>query len=276
MQKCNEPCKDHLGVEFPSVYVMCKSHGVKYTTYRTRIDNGWSLDKALSTKLGYEELFTEENGFRRKNGCFLDHLDNPYVSVRSMCKCWHIYQGTFMQRVKSNHDLKYCLTKDNKVKTPDKDNKVIWVFGEPYATYNDIDEAYGFSGRISYFHRDDIEGWLKGQNLYKVDGNEYGTRSEVAEYSGLTENCIKHRVEVSGMSLEEAVHVPLPYTSHGIQCQDHLGNNYDSIREMTTAWGISYGTYQTRIRSGWNVKDALTIPVKHYKSVKTLRMEDTK
>ena len=42
------------------------------------------------------------------------------------------------------------------------------------------------------------------------------------------------------------------------KCKDHLGNKYNSIKEMCDAYGINYFLYKTRIRYGWSKKRALT------------------
>lgn len=43
---------------------------------------------------------------------------------------------------------------------------------------------------------------------------------------------------------------------------DHLGNVYSSKTEMCKKYGIELNTYSWRIASGWNLKDALTKPVR--------------
>lgn len=269
MRKRNDPCKDHLGVEYNSAYAMCKAWDIPYTTYKSRIDDGWSVEKALTTRLKYDDILSKVVGLEKKNGCFIDHLGNPFVSVRSMCLCWHVLPSTFMSRVKAGHDLKYCLTKDNETVIPDKDKKVIWVFNEPYATYEDIDKAYDLCGRTSYYHKDNLEEWLSlSSNTYSIDGKTYYSMSEVAEAYEMTESCLRHRIEESGMSLWEAVHTELLDTNNGKKCKDHLGNEYCSKRVMTATYHIAYGIYMCRMRSGWSLKDALTIPVKRRKRLK--------
>lgn len=46
--------------------------------------------------------------------------------------------------------------------------------------------------------------------------------------------------------------------------QDHLGNQYASIQDMCCAYNINYRTFSFRIRSGWDIKKALTYPDKHF------------
>jgi len=50
-------------------------------------------------------------------------------------------------------------------------------------------------------------------------------------------------------------------------CMDHLGNNYTSKSEMASAYNLTLGVYNSRIRNGWTQEKALTIPIgQGYKS----------
>lgn len=42
---------------------------------------------------------------------------------------------------------------------------------------------------------------------------------------------------------------------------DHLGNRYNSAGIMCRKYGISYQTFNSRLKLGWSLKDSLTIPV---------------
>ena len=47
-----------------------------------------------------------------------------------------------------------------------------------------------------------------------------------------------------------------------VECQDHLGQTFPSIRDMCDHWGISYQVYSSRIhREHWSVEMALTTPI---------------
>ena len=43
-------------------------------------------------------------------------------------------------------------------------------------------------------------------------------------------------------------------------CKDHLGNEYRSIAEMCSAYGLSYSVYLNRIKSGKSLEETLTTP----------------
>lgn len=45
-------------------------------------------------------------------------------------------------------------------------------------------------------------------------------------------------------------------------CKDHLGNTFDTMKEMCEYHNISKGAFEQRIKKNWTLKDALTIPLK--------------
>ena len=46
------------------------------------------------------------------------------------------------------------------------------------------------------------------------------------------------------------------------ECEDHLGNKFNSISEMCNYWHINLRTYANRRRLGWTLKKTLTLPIK--------------
>ena len=49
-----------------------------------------------------------------------------------------------------------------------------------------------------------------------------------------------------------------------IKCKDHLGNEYNTIKELCSAYSITRHAYHKRIKSGWSLEKTLTTPVKVY------------
>ena len=46
-----------------------------------------------------------------------------------------------------------------------------------------------------------------------------------------------------------------------LKCKDHLGKEYNSIKEMAEAYGLTYSIFYSRISAlGWTLEEALTIP----------------
>lgn len=43
-----------------------------------------------------------------------------------------------------------------------------------------------------------------------------------------------------------------------VQCKDHTGKTFVSKAEMCNHWGVHPNTFDTRIKAGWSLEDALT------------------
>jgi hypothetical protein len=43
-------CTDHKGIEFKDQTKMCREYGVGVSTYRARINKGWTMEQALTNK----------------------------------------------------------------------------------------------------------------------------------------------------------------------------------------------------------------------------------
>ena len=56
--------------------------------------------------------------------------------------------------------------------------------------------------------------------------------------------------------MKKTLTTPLQNTT----CTDHLGNKFDSGKEMCDHWNISYPTYTHRIQLNWSQEKALTTP----------------
>ena len=49
---------------------------------------------------------------------------------------------------------------------------------------------------------------------------------------------------------------------------DHEGKHYETKKDMCEAWDIPLSTFNKRIKFGWSIKDALTLPKQHYRGYK--------
>ena len=266
------PCDDHLGNHFDSTLDMCKHWDINPRTYDSRRRKGYSLERALTEPSAHDKILDESKGFIKQHGCYIDHLGNPFCSTKSMCKCWSISTYTFYKRVNAGMCLKDCLTLRNKCTSPAKDVGVIWVFGVPYATYPEVDKAYGYCRGMAVMHRDNLEEWLSDSSCYAIDGKTFGSTAELAEAYNKTEGCIYNRVNIQGWSLEDAIHTPVKSCGRKVPCTDHLGNTYVSKLDMCKAHGMRYSTFMVRMSVGWSLEDALTKPV-HRRKLNKVKLE---
>ena len=259
------PVLDHLGNRYSSRSEMCSKYGISAGMFRNRMRQGWSLEDTLTLPNQLTLNMNNDERFNVVNGCVCDHLGNPYRSLRSMCRCWHVPMSTFYEHLMNDDSLEECLTAVRHVDKPDVDESVVWVYGKPYSSYSAVDKAFDCALGQCYKHRDNIEDYLNGKELYVVDSKTFRTMAEIAVAYNMSEVCIQQRVYSYGWTLEDAVHTPIKQKSgHRKVCQDHLGNEYDSMLEMTQAYGISYTTYKGRLNIGWSVEKALTTPIARY------------
>ena len=89
-------------------------------------------------------------------------------------------------------------------------------------------------------------------------GAEYPSVTAMCEAWGVARHVYWHRVKRKGWSIEKALTTPVGKRGRSKPCVDHLGNRYDSAKEMCDAWGVDQTTYSRRVKKGWTVEDALT------------------
>ncbi len=67
-----------------------------------------------------------------------------------------------------------------------------------------------------------------------------------------------------GLSLQEALETPVTYQAiKGKDSTDHTGQTFPSFTRMCVAWGKNRVTVQGRLRAGYSLEEALTLPLGH-------------
>lgn len=142
--------------------------------------------------------------------------------------------------------------------------------GNRYKSIGEMCRKYGID-RVKYWYRIH-NGWSKKDALTKhvkdsetkeikcTDhlGNGYGSIREMCAAYGIDRSVYESRIRIGWdlkRALTEEKHV------HGFTkkaCTDHLGKRYDSIKDMCNAYNIKVVTFNTRIKNGWSLSDALT------------------
>ncbi len=95
---------DPFGMTFKSEKEACEYYKVKYDTYKRRLDEGKSVEYALTGKDG------QADKIRRAKEARTDHEGTLYDSVQSMCKAWHIEYFLYQWRLDHGWDKKRALT----------------------------------------------------------------------------------------------------------------------------------------------------------------------
>jgi len=130
--------KDHIGNEFKSFEDMCDYYKLKSGTVRYRLNNGYTLEEALLTKVGQNKY----NGEAK----VVDHLGNEYYSLKSMLDKYGISKLTFRNRIRQGADIETALTYDS---SKDKDKLRINLQGPDGYRYNSLKEMCE-QNRISF------------------------------------------------------------------------------------------------------------------------------
>lgn len=120
--------QDHLGNKYGSTKDLCKAYNINYTTFMVRIENGWSMEDAIT-----KEIQTPEKG-----KAIQDHLGNTYESVKSLCKAYNIDITTFTTRLDRGWSIEDALTKEKQ-----SNRKAIQDhIGNTYDSITDLCKAY--------------------------------------------------------------------------------------------------------------------------------------
>lgn len=93
------------------------------------------------------------------------------------------------------------------------------------------------------------------------NGIIYSTIGKMCQAYDVTYEAYRGRL-TRGWSIEKALTESQKH--RGGKCKKITAPNgitYNSINEMCVAYGIIYGTYNTRLKYGWSVEKALTEPV---------------
>ena len=98
-----EPCKDHLGNDYPNTRAMCEAWNVDYDLYLARLRSGFSVQKALEKLTPSDKDAALYNGLVDVNGV-------KYKSLTAMCRAWGITVKCFQDRIKRGWSFKEALT----------------------------------------------------------------------------------------------------------------------------------------------------------------------
>ncbi len=104
-------------------------------------------------------------------------------------------------------------------------------------------------------------------------GNEYESITEMCREYGISQQVYSHRTKKLGWAMEKALETPVrrkgrirkeePMVDKRKKAvTDHLGNSFPSYVEMARAYNIPELTLFNRLTRGWDIKRALTQPIK--------------
>ena len=252
-------CKDHKDNEFPSVKAMCAYYGVDDSTYYARLNRGCTLEQALTG-----------NGAKRTPSIACkDHEDNEFLSVKAMREHYGVSDVTYYDRLKRGYTLEQALTGNGVKRSASiacKDHK-----DNEFPSVKDMCEYYGVDDS-TYYNRlkrgYTVEQALTGNGLKRSASiackdhkdNEFPSVKTMCAYYGVDASVYRNRLK-RGYTVEQAL------TGKGIKQDirykyyDHEGNGFTSLEGMCVYHGVTVYSYQTRLKQGYTLEQALLCDV---------------
>lgn len=93
--------------------------------------------------------------------------------------------------------------------------------------------------------------------------NKFNSIKDMCDYWGIDITNYYSRYCKMGWSLEKSLVTPINNYKHLYCIKDHLGNKFNTIKEMCNYWGISQNLYTDRVSRGWSLEKSLTYPIKN-------------
>jgi len=200
--------------------------------------------------------------YNHKGKCF-DHLGNEYKNISEMCEYYNIKRNCFINRMQRGWSLEDALTKPVHGRVEDH-------LGNKYDTLLEMCKHYNIPYNI-FKYRIRIYGWSLEDALtvpYEADmyrdhlGNEFQSIKDMCKHYKISTRTYFYRIR-KGYTLEEALTIQIRKLHSGKQSIDHLGNTYESVKSLCDHYKIPVSTYLNRLRGGWTVEDALTVPIRN-------------
>lgn len=252
------------GATYTSKKDFCEKNGLNYDVFIHRTNSEMTIEEAFAAGTGTRP--------RVAKGA-VDHKGNQYPTIKEMCEFYGVSVATYKYRLAQGWTLEAALTdplNPGAARKEVEDHK-----GTKYASVAEMCKAYGLRIATYKYRRD--RGWNVEQALttplnsgsiipskekeplhYDHKGNGYSSKAEMCKAYGISLYMFKKR-QADGMSLQETLELPVTKEVR-FTYKDHVGVEYESLKEMCLAWGVSVHTYQKRISKGYTLERALTEP----------------
>ena len=191
-----------------------------------------------------------------------DHLGNEYESRKKMCDAYGISVDCFSHRLARGWTLEEALIGYRKTVS-------VTVPGESVCEDATIlCKQYGVPRHLFLLRlkkgwtvEEALQGKRKREDATDHLGNLFASKSEMCRHYGIKVPTYDARLQ-RGLSKEEALTSgwyarkasPNGYVS------DHLGNRYETLKEMCDTYGITFNNFYARTKAGDSLKEALTKP----------------
>ena len=233
--------------EFKNLSKFCKAYKLNYSTTYNKLKKGKTIKEIKQIK----------------NIKITDHLGKEYASIQEMCDSYNINYHTYRNRIIRGISQEEALNgnfKNHAIKeitdfqgiTHKSVKTMCEYYGVKYNTYR----QNLLRGKTE---KEALTGGRKNNPYYDHKGNKYDTKAEMCKQYGLNATTYMNRIK-KGWSVEKAL-TTKPNESKEYYVTDHLGNVFNTQKEMCDAWNILINTYRSRIKKGWSIEKALTTPL---------------
>lgn len=258
----NKKCVDHLGNEYESFHELLDAYHMSNETYYRRKKAGHTLEEILTGK-NCNHNYVGPDGVK-------------YRSAQEMCETYHITKAMYYARVKRGYSKMEALTGksvdnyDIADNNPAKSKTCTDHLGNKYDTIGEMCRAYHikqstFNSRLSYGFTLEEALTKNTKDTYNSEnpkqcidhlGNKYDRIVDMLEAYSISKSVYYYKLK-KGYTIKEILTKAKHY-SHARKCTDHLGNKYNSVVDMCNAYGINAKTFNTRLRNGMTLDEALT------------------
>lgn len=203
-----------------------------------------------------------------------DHLGNKFASISAMARYWRISPSTLQRRLTDMQlPVKEALTL-TEAECKALQNQCFDHLGNKYPSKNAMCNAYHIDRQI-FFGRQAL-GWSlercltepivkQARNSKEIEdhlGNKFASKSDLCKFWGIKRSTFNAR-QKQNWSMERTLTTPCK--SINVEKQpwnDHLGNHYDSLNALCTAYNIQRATFTSRYyEHKWTLEKALTEPI---------------
>lgn len=245
--------KDHLGNEYNSLSSMLNAYKINYSAFKYRLETlNMSLEDALTSP--HKDMSSTAIECT-------DHKGNKFPSKVAMCDYWRIPRPVYFRRIRDGWTQERALTEPIK-HIQAKKNQIEDHKGNKFDTIDEMCQHYDISKTqymINIRNNCTLEEALTlhtEQTVCKDHlGNEYSSINEMCRAYKITKTVLRSRIEL-GWTLKEILTNPSKKLNYN-KIKDHLGNEFDCIKDMCKHYNVSEVTYKYRKNLGLNTESSL-------------------
>lgn len=277
--KKKECVKDHKEIIYDTIADMCNHYGISTTTFYHRQKYGWTLEESLEGK---------QNKVK-------DHEGNEFSTFKEMCTYWGKSDTVTRHRLDIGWTLKDALVKPSRLEGDEELDKAVELSGLTKSCIRERVRKYNISpleaikpeyGVVTCDHKGNIfknqeemcKYWGLSKSLYKqrikdgmtkeealttpvkkcgtfVDylGNEFESFREMASFWKINATTLRSRIKLYGYTKEA-------FEPEAKVVSDHLQNKFFTRKDMLLHYNITPRMYEVRLKAGYTLKEALTLP----------------